>query len=129
MRVLSTSARNSPLPRLPTSVLRNNLTSPPTTTQTLKMESSTQSSLEGSQSQSQSQSSDNTTTYQSLKSYPFKTDPEFATGLSIILSHPQTPASESEIDRDDDLVLQAKCFFYSRWVTQHSTAQHSLPLG
>lgn len=61
------------------------------------------------QSQSQSPSS-----FEKLKAYHFTTDPEFANGLAIILGHASTPASEAEMCRDDDLVLQAKCFFFSR---------------
>ena len=53
-----------------------------------------------------------------LRSYPFHTDPEFASGLSTILGHPDTPATEDEINREDDLVLQAKCFFFSRYAYQ-----------
>ena len=49
-----------------------------------------------------------------LQLYPFDTDLEFANGLAIILGHPGTPATKAEIDREDDLVLQAKCFFFSR---------------
>lgn len=52
--------------------------------------------------------------FEKFKSYPFTTDQEFANGLSIILRHPETPASEDEINREDDLVLQAKCFYFSR---------------
>ncbi|KAJ5343352.1 hypothetical protein N7541_008209 [Penicillium brevicompactum] len=52
--------------------------------------------------------------FERLQSYPFSSDAEFANGLSIILGHPETPASEAEMNRDDDLVLQAKCFFFSR---------------
>lgn len=52
--------------------------------------------------------------FERLKSYPFNTDPEFANGLSIILGHPDAPASETEVNRDDDLILQAKCFYFSR---------------
>ncbi|CAI7640094.1 unnamed protein product [Penicillium bialowiezense] len=52
--------------------------------------------------------------FERLQSYPFSADPEFANGLAIILGHPETPASEAEMTRDDDLVLQAKCFFFSR---------------
>ncbi|CAI7620710.1 unnamed protein product [Penicillium glandicola] len=52
--------------------------------------------------------------FERLQSYSFISDPEFANGLSIILGHPGTPATEVEINRDDDLVLQAKCFFFSR---------------
>ncbi|KAB8265464.1 hypothetical protein BDV32DRAFT_116589 [Aspergillus pseudonomiae] len=52
--------------------------------------------------------------YEKLRSYPFHTDSEFAKGLAIILSHPDIPATETEIGRNDDLVLQAKCFYFSR---------------
>ncbi|KAJ5603543.1 hypothetical protein N7537_006499 [Penicillium hordei] len=52
--------------------------------------------------------------FERLHSYSFISDPEFANGLSIILGHPDTPATEVEMNRDDDLVLQAKCFFFSR---------------
>lgn len=49
-----------------------------------------------------------------LRLYSFESDLEFANGLAIILGHPGTPANEAEITREDDLVLQAKCFFFSR---------------
>ncbi|PKY03977.1 hypothetical protein P168DRAFT_327991 [Aspergillus campestris IBT 28561] len=52
--------------------------------------------------------------FKQLESYPFLTDREFASGLSIILGHPETPATEAEISRTDDLVLQAKCFYFSK---------------
>ncbi|KAB8234625.1 hypothetical protein BDV23DRAFT_150988 [Aspergillus alliaceus] len=52
--------------------------------------------------------------YVRLKSYPFILDQEFAKGLAIILGHPDAPATETEIGRSDDLVLQAKCFYFSR---------------
>ncbi|KAJ5183206.1 hypothetical protein N7492_000822 [Penicillium capsulatum] len=52
--------------------------------------------------------------FQRLRQYSFEADPEFANGLAIILGHPETPASEAEMKREDDLVLQAKCFFFSR---------------
>ncbi|KAJ5383331.1 hypothetical protein N7517_001242 [Penicillium concentricum] len=55
-----------------------------------------------------------TRVFERLQSYSFTSDPEFANGLSIILGHPDTPATEVEMNRDDDLVLQAKCFFFSR---------------
>ncbi|KAJ5105125.1 hypothetical protein NUU61_002472 [Penicillium alfredii] len=54
--------------------------------------------------------------FERLRVYPFHTDLEFANGLSIILGHPGTPATEAEMNRDDDLVLQAKCFFFSRYL-------------
>ncbi|KAJ5686197.1 hypothetical protein N7536_008816 [Penicillium majusculum] len=52
--------------------------------------------------------------FERLHTYSFTSDLEFANGLSIILGHPDTPATEVEMNRDDDLVLQAKCFFFSR---------------
>ncbi|CAK40475.1 hypothetical protein CBS63078_10980 [Aspergillus niger] len=52
--------------------------------------------------------------FERLSSYPFGSDREFAVGLSIILGHPESPASEEEINRSDDLTLQAKCFYFSR---------------
>lgn len=61
-----------------------------------------------------------TSIFKRLQSYSFESDPEFANGLSIILGHPETPASEAEINRDDDLVLQAKCFFFSRYTLRLS---------
>lgn len=53
--------------------------------------------------------------FERLHAYPFDTDVEFRNGLAIILGHPETPASEAEMNREDDLVLQAKCFFFSRY--------------
>lgn len=52
--------------------------------------------------------------YEKLGSYPFGDDPEFSQGLSVILGHPNVPVTETELLREDDLVLQAKCFYYSR---------------
>lgn len=53
--------------------------------------------------------------FEQLRTYPFTKDREFATGLAIILGHPETPASEGEIARNDDLVLQAKCYYFTRY--------------
>lgn len=54
--------------------------------------------------------------FKRLQSYSFEADSEFANGLAIILGHPGTPATEAEMKREDDLVLQAKCFFFSRYL-------------
>lgn len=54
--------------------------------------------------------------YQQLHSYPFTSDPEFKLGLAVILRQPGTPASDERINRTDDLVLKAKCFYFSRSV-------------
>lgn len=53
--------------------------------------------------------------FRRFRAYPFSTDPEFANGLSIILGHPGTSATEAEVNRNDDLALQAKCFYFSRY--------------
>ncbi|KAL4903541.1 hypothetical protein BDW74DRAFT_41414 [Aspergillus multicolor] len=52
--------------------------------------------------------------FEKLRTYPFAADPEFASGLAMILGHPETPASEEEISCNDDLVLQAKCYYFTR---------------
>ncbi|KAJ5929399.1 hypothetical protein N7454_007247 [Penicillium verhagenii] len=68
--------------------------------------------------------------FEKLRTYSFHSDPEFANGLAIILGHPDTPATEKEISREDDLVLQAKCFFFSRYlivvnINEGTSANHS----
>jgi hypothetical protein len=52
--------------------------------------------------------------FDQLIAYPFCTDLEFRKGLAVILGHPGVPATDEEIGREDDLVLQAKCFYFSR---------------
>lgn len=58
--------------------------------------------------------------FEELRSYQFHADPEFANGLAIILGHPGTPATEVEMNQENDLVLQAKCFFFSRYYAPYS---------
>jgi hypothetical protein len=52
--------------------------------------------------------------FDQLNAYPFSADLEFRKGLAVILGHPGVPATDEEISREDDLVLQAKCFYFSR---------------
>ncbi|KAL1968756.1 hypothetical protein VTN77DRAFT_1582 [Rasamsonia byssochlamydoides] len=52
--------------------------------------------------------------FEYINSYPFSSDAEFRSGLAVILGHPGTPVSEAELTSEDDLVLQAKCFYISR---------------
>lgn len=54
--------------------------------------------------------------FQTLKSYPFAADAEFKLGLGAILGHSGNPATADEVNRTDDLVIKAKCFYYSRYV-------------
>lgn len=58
--------------------------------------------------------------FERIQAYAFGADPEFANGLAFVLGHPETPASEAEMNRDDDLVLHAKCFFYARYAGEIS---------
>lgn len=67
--------------------------------------------------------------FEKFNSYSFISDREFAKGLAIILGHPDTPATRAEIDREDDLVLQAKCFYFSRYVLQYELAPSALQPG
>ena len=53
--------------------------------------------------------------FERMSTYPFTSDPEFSAGLATILGHPATPASEEEMNRNNDLVLQAKCYYFSRY--------------
>lgn len=64
--------------------------------------------------------------FERLSSYPFSTDREFAAGLSIILGHPELPASETEINRSDDLTLQAKCFYFSRYIYSYHPVVYNI---
>lgn len=57
-----------------------------------------------------------TNIYEYITSYDFASDPEFRRGLGTILGHPGTPASEDELRGGGDVVLQAKCFYISRFV-------------
>ncbi|KMP03428.1 hypothetical protein CIRG_03120 [Coccidioides immitis RMSCC 2394] len=52
--------------------------------------------------------------YQQLHSYSFTEDPEFKLGLAVILRQPGTPATDEQVNRTDDLVMKAKCFYFSR---------------
>jgi hypothetical protein len=58
--------------------------------------------------------------FHSLSTYPFHQDPEFQSGLSAILGHPETPSSPEEVEQNADLVLKAQCFYFSRSDPQKS---------
>lgn len=66
--------------------------------------------------------------FEKLYAYSFHTDSEFANGLAIILGHPGTPATQEEMNREDDLVIQAKCFFFSRYYALLSFGTYNLLL-
>lgn len=88
------------------------------------MNESTSSEDHGSDVQRQLQTQDGSfqnedALFQSLSSYPFDSDPEYINGLSTILGHPSIPPTTSEISQNAELVLQAKCFYFTR--------KHELP--
>jgi len=49
-----------------------------------------------------------------LHSYPFGSDPEFQDGLSAILGDPASPTTAEAESERQNLILQAKCFYFSR---------------
>jgi hypothetical protein len=52
--------------------------------------------------------------FQHLEAYPWNTDEEFQSGLRSILG--STPPAEAQKGpQQDELILQAKCFYYSRY--------------
>ena len=53
--------------------------------------------------------------YNIVYRYDFSSDPEFRKGLGTILGRTE-PASDAEVASGDDVVLQAKCFYISRFV-------------
>lgn len=58
--------------------------------------------------------SDNHDVYHLISSYPFHTDNDYLLGLAAILGHPETPPTEAELHDNEDLVLQAQCFYFTR---------------
>lgn len=62
-----------------------------------------------------SRETSSTSIYQQLSQYPFDTDPEYQAGLAAILGHPGTPATSEELADKSELVVQAQCFYFSRW--------------
>ncbi|EFR01161.1 hypothetical protein MGYG_04165 [Nannizzia gypsea CBS 118893] len=61
-----------------------------------------------------SSTSDSIDIYQTLSSYSFTEDPEFKLGLAVILGQPGTPATDEQINRTGDLIIKAKCFYFSK---------------
>lgn len=56
-----------------------------------------------------------TAVFEYIDTYPFHTDSDFREGLAQILGHPEVPVVDEELNREDDLVLQAKCYYIARW--------------
>ncbi|PGH23119.1 hypothetical protein AJ80_02747 [Polytolypa hystricis UAMH7299] len=83
-----------------------------------------------SQNSSQPQTQPESSPYESLHTYPFSQDAEFKLGLAAILRQQQQPSQTPISDEDvqkrldsadaassgvvDELVLRAKCFYYSK---------------
>ena len=54
--------------------------------------------------------------FRGISTYPFHADQEYLSGLATILGHPDSPPSQTEIDTNQDLIIQAQCFYFSRKV-------------
>jgi len=52
--------------------------------------------------------------YRQIHTYPFHSDQDYQLGLAAILGHPETGPSPSELASNQDLVLQAQCFYLAR---------------
>ena len=52
--------------------------------------------------------------YRDLITYPFFRNTEFVSGLAAIFGHPETPCSPEEIQQNDDMVQEAKLFYYAQ---------------
>jgi len=52
--------------------------------------------------------------YHRISSYPFHSDQDYQLGLAAILGHPETLSTPTEIASNQDLVLQAQCFYLAR---------------
>ena len=52
--------------------------------------------------------------YRRIQSYPFHSDQDYQLGLAAILGHPDTAPEPSELLLNQDLVLQAQCFYLAR---------------
>lgn len=57
---------------------------------------------------------DDPSMFQALYTYDFATDKEFQAGLDSILGHPDVALSNEEKLQQQDLILQAQCFYYAR---------------
>src|SRR6202161_4178876 len=73
--------------------------------------------MKGTKKKKTDSQSTQTSLFESLNAYPFASDSEFRNGLAVILGRPGTSATDEEVAYEDDLVLQAKCFYFSRLVT------------
>ena len=49
--------------------------------------------------------------YEQLEAYPWDSDPEFQSGLQAILGQDPSP------DQAQHLILCARCFYFSRYIT------------
>ncbi|KAK5951101.1 hypothetical protein OHC33_007854 [Knufia fluminis] len=52
--------------------------------------------------------------YRRISSYPFHSDSDYQLGLAAILGHPETPPTAADLASNQDLVLQAQCFYLAR---------------
>ena len=79
--------------------------------------------------QSAAQAQSLSSQYEALSNFhntPVDTDPSFLSGLATILGHPETPVTAEEVAAQPDLVLQAKCFYFTRMSGVQITPQDYL---
>ena len=55
-----------------------------------------------------------TAVFEYINRYPFDEDTVFKEGLAQILQRPEATTIEKELDREDDIILQAKCFYIAK---------------
>jgi hypothetical protein len=72
------------------------------------------------QQETNGSSPDPETVFRALSTYPWEQDVEFQDGLSSIAGHADPSTSTGEVDQD--LLLQAQCFYFARYeVPGHDT--------
>lgn len=52
--------------------------------------------------------------YDQILTYPFYSDNDYILGLAAIFGHPDLIPTEAELRDNEDLVLQAQCFYFAR---------------
>lgn len=52
--------------------------------------------------------------YNQISVYPFHSDNDYLLGLAAIFGHPEQLPTEAELRENEDLVLQAQCFYFAR---------------
>lgn len=70
--------------------------------------------MEGHASAAEGSPSQKNSMFEAVRAYDFSNDSEFKAGLASILGHSTEGPSTEELSQQQDLTLQAQCFYYSR---------------